>query len=52
MFFIVPYINGISESFRNITKKYDFNLAFATTNSLHKYIKTGKDQLSSGSYCL
>jgi len=22
---------------------------FATTNSLHKYIKTGKDQLSSGS---
>jgi len=39
MFFTVPYINSISESFKNITKKYNFNLAFAITNSLHKYIK-------------
>jgi len=41
----------ISESFRNITKKYDFNLANTTTNSLQKYIIIGKDKLNPVSYC-
>jgi len=50
-FFTVPYMKGISESFRNITKKYDFNLAYTTTNSLQKYIKTGKDKLNPVSCC-
>jgi len=50
-FFTVPYIKDISESFRNITKKYDFNLAFTTTNTLQKYIKPGKDNLNPESSC-
>jgi len=45
-FFTVPYMKGISESFINITKKYDFNLAYTIKNSLQKYIKTGKDKLN------
>jgi len=49
--FTVPYMKGISESFKNITKKYDFNLAYTTTNSLQKYIKTGKDCLNLASCC-
>jgi len=50
-FFTVPYMKGISESFRNITKKYDFRLAYTTGNSLNKYIKTGKDKLNPDSCC-
>jgi len=50
-FFTIPYINGISEKFRNLAKKHKFNLSFLSTNSLQKYIKTGKDQLSTLSCC-
>jgi len=50
-FFTIPYVKGISERFRNLTKKHNFNLSFLTTNSLQKYIKTGKDQLSTLSCC-
>jgi len=49
--FTVLYMKGISESFRNITKKDDFNLAYTITNSLQKYIKTGKDKLNPVSCC-
>jgi len=45
-FFTVPYMKGISESFINITKRYEFNLAYTIKNSLQKYIKTGKDKLN------
>jgi len=44
-------MKGISESFINIIKKYDFNLAYTTKNSLQKYIKTGKDKLNPDSCC-
>jgi len=47
-------MKGISESlesFRNITKEYDFNLTYTTTNSLQKYIITGKDKLNPVSCC-
>jgi len=50
-FFTIPYVNGISEGFRNVAKKHNFNLSFLTTNSLQKFIKTGKDQLSTLSSC-
>jgi len=50
-FFTIPYMKGIFESFINITKKYDFNLAYTIKNSLKKYIKTGKDNLNPDSCC-
>jgi len=50
-FFTAPYMKGISESFINIIKKYDFNLAYTINNSLQKYIKTGKDKLNPDSCC-
>jgi len=51
LFFTVPYVNGISKRFKNLTKKHNFNLFFLTTNSIQKYIKTGKDQLNPLSCC-
>jgi len=33
LFFTVPHVNGISERFKNLTKKHNFNLSFLTTNS-------------------
>jgi len=50
-FFTVSYVSGISELFGNLVKKHNFNLSFAITNSLQKYIKIGKDQLSLDSSC-
>jgi len=42
-FFTIPYIKGVSEKFRKMAKKHSLNLAFASYNSLSKYIKTGRD---------
>jgi len=39
-------MSGISESFRKIAKKYNFNLAFPINNSLNKFIRTDRDTTS------
>jgi len=43
-------VNGISEPFKKIAKKHNFNLAFSINNSLNKFIRTGKDTISTLSY--
>jgi len=50
-FFTIPYVNGISEKFKKISKKHDLKLAYSSVNSLNKFIKTGKDKLNSLSCC-
>jgi len=53
-FFTVPYVKSISESFRPITIKFGFNIAYSIPNTLHKFIKRGKDKinLTSQSECV
>jgi len=50
-FFTIPYVNGISEKFKKISKKHDLKLAYSSVNSLNKFITTGKDKLNSLGSC-
>jgi len=50
-FFTIPYVHNISENFRKISRKHNLKLAFSTSNSLSKFIKTGKDPLDHFSCC-
>jgi len=51
-FFTIPYIMSVFEKFKKMAKKkHSLNLAFASHNSLSKYIKTRKDQLDPLSRC-
>jgi len=49
IFFIIPYVRSISESFLSITKKYRFDIAYSVPNTLNKFIKRGKDKIDSKS---
>jgi len=42
-FFTIPYMKSISESFRPITRKYGFDIAYTIPNTLSRYIIRGKD---------
>jgi len=48
-FFTIPYVKNTSDNFRSISKKHNLNLAFSTSNSLTKFIKTGKDPVDHSS---
>jgi len=45
-FFIIPYVKSISERFLLITKKFGFNVAYSIPNTLHRFIKRGKDKIN------
>lgn len=45
-FFTIPYVKDISERFLSLNNNI-FKVAFTLTNKLNKFIKTGKDPLSS-----
>ena len=44
-YFTIPYFNKISENFKSITKKFDFNIAHKSMNCMNIFIKTGKDKI-------
>jgi len=45
VFFTIPYLKSISESFIPVTKKYGFDIAFSIPHTLNSFIKCGKDNL-------
>jgi len=48
-FFTIPYVKSISESFLPITMKFGFNIAYSIPNTLHNFIKRGKDRINTTS---
>ncbi|KYQ57302.1 hypothetical protein ALC60_03737 [Trachymyrmex zeteki] len=44
-FFMIPYVNSVSEKFTPIANRFHCKLAFSIPNSLRKFIGKGKDQL-------
>ncbi|EFN62198.1 hypothetical protein EAG_06131, partial [Camponotus floridanus] len=44
-FFVIPYIKGVSEHFRDIACKLNKSLAHVVLNKLNCFIKTHKDSL-------
>jgi len=48
-FFTIPYVKSISESFLPITTKFGFNISYSIPNTLHSFIKRGKDKINSTS---
>jgi len=44
-FFIIPYLNTISESFIPVIKKYSYDIVFTIPYTLNTFIKCGKDSL-------
>jgi len=36
-YFIIPYFNKISEKFKTITQKFDFNIAYKSMNCLNTF---------------
>jgi len=49
-FFTIPYVPSISESFKKIIGDLDVNLSFCSLNTLHRFIKAGKDTLTTASH--
>jgi len=50
-YFTVPYIKYMSKSFKSISKKFGFPLAFTIPNTLNFFIKTGKDKIERSNRC-
>jgi len=44
-FFTIPYVKSISERFLPIIKKFGFNASYSISNTLHRFIKKGKDRI-------
>ncbi|KYN22605.1 hypothetical protein ALC57_04988, partial [Trachymyrmex cornetzi] len=45
-FVSLPYVSNLTEKFKHIYDKYNINIAYKPTNSLSKFIITGKDKLN------
>ncbi|XP_011053786.1 PREDICTED: FH1/FH2 domain-containing protein 3-like [Acromyrmex echinatior] len=44
-FFIIPYLNKVSERFQRLSHIHGFNTAYKPINKMNRFIKTGKDPL-------
>jgi len=44
-FFVIPYINSISNKFKNVAVNINKSLAFVVSNKLNRFIKAHKDPL-------
>ncbi|EFN61111.1 hypothetical protein EAG_13054, partial [Camponotus floridanus] len=44
-FFVIPYIKGVSEHFKDVATNLKKSLAYSIPNKLNRLIKTHKDQL-------
>ncbi|EFN71472.1 hypothetical protein EAG_11901, partial [Camponotus floridanus] len=44
-FFVIPYIKGVSEHFKDVASNLNKSLAYAVPNKLNRFIKAHKDQL-------
>ena len=44
-FFTIPNFKKMSEKFKFLTSKFDFNIAYKPMNSMSTFIKTGKDRI-------
>jgi len=50
-YFTVPYIKHISNSFKSISVKFGYPMAFTIPNTLSTFIKTGKDIIERSDHC-
>ncbi|KYN28656.1 hypothetical protein ALC57_01909 [Trachymyrmex cornetzi] len=50
-FFVISYLNNVSEKFKKISHNYGFNIAYRPINRLNRFIKTGKDCLCKDDQC-
>jgi len=44
-YFIVPYVNSISENFLPIARRFGFHMAYSVPSTLNRFIKRGKDKI-------
>jgi len=44
-FFVIQYLNKVSEKFNKLSHSHSFNIAYKLINKLNRFIKTRKDRL-------